>query len=166
MCAPAVVGLAIAAVQAGVTYVGQQQQAKAQGQAIAANAKQQQDTLTTQQWQARGNAAEQMSQRAQAATVERGRLIAASAETGLGGNLTDRFMNQSDFNTGQDITSIQRNAKNTSDQQQLQKQGAYTSSQGRLNTIEQPSLLGAGLQIAGAYANYQAKQVDPKDPTS
>jgi hypothetical protein len=59
--------------------------------------------------------------------------------------------NSSAFNEGQDITSIQRNARNTSQQQDLQQLAISTNTQGQYNTVKQASALGAGLQIAGAY---------------
>lgn len=90
--------------------------------------------MATQQWQARGSAAEQMSERAKAAMQERGRLAVIGADSGLGGALTDKMYNGSAFNEGQDITSIQRNARNTSQQQDLQQLAISTNAQGQTNT--------------------------------
>lgn len=158
MCIPAAAALFIAqAGQAVMSYAGQKQQAKAQENAIRANDAQQMQTMEVQQWQARGAASEQMSERAKAAATERARLTVLSAESGLAGANTDRMFNESAFNAGQDITSIQRNARNTQQQQELEKKSLRTQNEGKFNTIQRPSILGTGLQIAGSYADYKTK---------
>lgn len=162
MCEPVTIAmLAISAVSAAVSYTQAKSAADNQQKAIQANTEQQMKTLVTQQWQARGNAAEQMSARAKAAAVERGRLTVIGAETGLGGVNSNHIFNEADFNAGQDITSIQRNARNIQEQSSLQQRGITAQAQGQLNTISRPSALGAGLQIAAAgasaYGGYQDK---------
>jgi hypothetical protein len=157
MCEPTTIMLGLAIASSAAAYVGTSQAAAAKEKATIANAEQQQDSMLTQQWQARGQAQDQMSQRAKEATQERGRLAVISAESGLAGNTQDRLYNESLFNEGQDITSIQRNARNTQQQSELEKQGIRAQTQGQLNTIERPSALRTGLQIAGDYYGYKAK---------
>lgn len=159
MCDPV---SAIMVATAVVGYVAADEQATKSAQAVRANQEVASKTMETQQWQARGNAAEQMSERAKSAMQERGRLAVIGADSGLGGNLTDKMYNNSAFNEGQDITSIQRNARNTSQQQDLQQLAISTNAQGQYNTIKQASALGAGLQIAGGYYDQQAKAAKPK----
>lgn len=95
---------------------------------------------------------------AQQAAIERGRLRAIQAESGLIGNTQDRIIGESYFNESTDIASIEANRQNEITQSNRQLQGVTTSTQSRLNAIKQPSYLGAGLQIGTAVAGYKQAQ--------
>jgi len=105
----------------------------------------------TQQNQA---AAEQMSERARQAMIETGHLQALAADSGTnGGGSNDRVGNEADFNAGQDIATMQANASSQQRQMVNQLQGNYSQAVSRTASIQQPSLIGTGLQIAGSAVN-------------
>jgi hypothetical protein len=114
--------------------------------------------------QINANAADQMSARARAALIERGRLAAAAAESGLGDN--GRIMSESLFNESADIAHLEANNSANLKQAGLDAQGYAAQSQSRLNTTVRPSLVTTGLQIAseGATAWDKTHPYDPKKP--
>lgn len=131
------------------------QQASAAQDAINADAANQAKAIEEQQAQISKNATDEMQARAQQGAIERGRLRAIQAESGLIGNTQDRIVGESYFNESTDIASIEANRKNSIEQSNRQLQGVATSTQSKLNSIKQPSYLGAGLQIGTAVAGYK-----------
>jgi len=157
MCEPtAMLGLSIATTLLGLADTAQQ--ASAAQDAINADAANQAKAIEEQQAQISKNATDEMQARAQQGAIERGRLRAIQAESGLIGNTQDRIVGESYFNESTDIASIEANRKNEITQSNRQLQGVTTSTQSRLNAIKQPSYLGAGLQIGTAVAGYKQAQ--------
>ncbi|UEP39982.1 hypothetical protein [Burkholderia sp. B21-005] len=110
----------------------------------------------TQQNQA---AAEQMSERARQAMIETGHLQALAADSGTnGGGSNDRVANEANFNAGQDIATMQANASSQQRQMVNQLSGSYAQAVSRTASIQQPSLIGTGLQIAGGAVNAYTSQ--------
>lgn len=156
MCEPtAMLGLSIATTLLNLADTAQQ--AGAAQDAINADAVNQAKAIEEQQAQISKNATDQMQERSQQAAIERGRLRAIQAESGLIGNTQDRIIGESYFNEATDIAAIEANRKNSIEQSNRQLQGITTSAQSKLNSIKQPSLLGAGLQIGTAYATYKQR---------
>jgi hypothetical protein len=92
-----------------------------------------------------------MSERARQAMIETGHLQALSNESGTnGGGSNDRVTNEANFNAGTDIATMQANAESQQRALADQARGAYSTAQQRMSSIHQPSLIGTGLQIAGA----------------
>lgn len=139
-------------------FVQQRGAADAQAAAIQANHEQQMRAYEEQQRQNNAAAAQQMSERAREAMIERARLRVIAGESGLAGISTDRIENQSRFNEGYDIASIEANRSNSAAQLYNEARGLRAQSQSRLNSINRPSLLGSGLQIIGAVAGAGAEQ--------
>lgn len=173
MCEPATISglttltmasMAASAATAIAGYVGQSQAAKRQGDAAQA-AYDSQVTQTknemTQQGQA---AAEQMSERARQAMIETGHLQALAADSGTnGGGSNDRVTNEANFNAGQDIAAMQANASSQQRQMVSQLNGSYAQAVSRTASIQQPSLIGTGLQIAGGALNAYTPQESIKN---
>jgi hypothetical protein len=112
----------------------------------------QQAAILEQQKQITANATDKMTDRAKEAMIERGRLRAIQGESGLSGNTQDRIMRESYFNEGTDISAIEGNRKSAIKQSKLDAEGLRASNQSRINSVKQPSLIGAGLQIGTAIA--------------
>lgn len=163
MCVPAA---AVPLIQAGfaaastvMAYQGQQRAASAQAEAAnsAHNASMMQ--LEEQRRQVNMQTSQEMSERGRQALMERGRLRAAAAEGGVGGNSISRIFGANEFNYGQDLAMMQVNNRNVMRQSAAEASGIAAQTQSRLNSIERPSLLNAGLQIAGigmeGYSKYK-----------
>lgn len=148
-------------VQAATSVLGyfQQQDANAaQNAAIEANHAQQMEAYARQQQQTGAVAAQQMSERAREAMIERGRLRAITAESGLAGVSTDRLEAQSRFNEGYDLATIEANRSNQAQQLYEEAKGLRARSQSQANSLNRPSLIGSGLQIVGSIAGAGAEQ--------
>lgn len=159
MCDPATIMLAVSAASAVASYAQQQDAARKQEHAAEDNYRAQQEQLAQQQKQVNEGAAQQESERARAMLIEQGRLRVASGEAGVYGNSVDRSMNESVFNAGTDITSIENNRRNGILQSGAEGNALRARAQGIINTSQRPSLIGTGLQIAGAY--YGSKTPSP-----
>lgn len=153
--------MAIAAASAAAG--AEQQHEMANRQENAAQAAYDADANQTRAIQAQqtASATEQMSERARQAMVETGHLQALAADSGTnGGGSNDRVTNEANFNAGQDIAAMQANASSAQRQLVSQLNGSYAQAQSRVASVQQPSLIGTGLQIAGgsmsAYNSGQA----------
>lgn len=149
------ISAAMAAASAAVSYVTAEKQADRMSDA---NQRAYDDSVVqarNQQAEQDAQAKDQMSERARQAMVETAHLRALSAESGTAGGTNDRVTNEANFNAGQDLAAIQGNAQSAQRQIAQQARSGYATAQNRQAQIQQPSLIGTGLQIAGAYANYQ-----------
>lgn len=157
MCDPATIMLAVSAASAVASYAQQQDAARKQEHAAEDNYRAQQEQLAQQQKQVNEGAAQQESERARAMLIEQGRLRVASGEAGVYGNSVDRSMNESVFNAGTDITTIENNRRNGILQTGNEANSLRAKAQGIVNTSNRPSALGTGLTIAGQVGGYAAK---------
>lgn len=153
MCDPTM-GLATASLVVGMAssvggFFQQGQQAKANRKALQSDYAQQMDTLQTQYKQTNQQATDEMSQRAREAMIERARLRVAGGESGLFGGSNDRIVNESSFNEGTDMASIESNRQNSLRQIEQEGRGIRAGSVSQMSRIQRPSLIGTGLQIAG-----------------
>lgn len=153
MCDPititTVAGLAISAAGTGAAYLNQQQQAKRTDKALLDQANANNASMGERMKQINANAADQMSQRARAALIERGRLDAAAADSGLGDN-SGRTMFESLFNESTDVAHLQSNNAANLRQAGADALGYTAQVQSNINRVARPSLVDAGLQIGGA----------------
>jgi murein DD-endopeptidase MepM/ murein hydrolase activator NlpD len=154
MCEPTVL-LGLSIVSTLATLADTAQQANANEDALIADANNQVEAIGEQQDQISKKAIDEKQDRSQQAAMERGRLRAIQAESGLIGNTQDRIIGESYFNESTDIASIEANRKNEIAQSNRQLQGVTTSTQSKLNSIKQPNYLGAGLQIGTAVFGYK-----------
>ncbi|QUN41762.1 hypothetical protein KEH56_20660 [Burkholderia cenocepacia] len=159
-----IASMAMSAATAAASYVSQSQAAKRQSDAAQAaydSQVTQTKNETTQQSQA---AAEQMSERARQAMIETGHLQALAADSGTnGGGSNDRVGNEANFNAGQDVAAMQANASSQQRQMVNQLSGSYAQAVSRTASIQQPSLVGTGLQIAGGALNAYTSQESIKN---
>ncbi len=162
MCEPAslslstmtIASMAMSAATAVASYVGQSQAAKRQGDAAQAAYDSQVTQTRNEMAQQTQAAAEQMSERARQAMIETGHLQALAVDSGTnGGGSNDRVTNEANFNAGQDIAAMQANASSAQRQMVSQLDGSYAQAVSRTASIQQPSLIGTGLQIAGGALN-------------
>lgn len=101
----------------------------------------------------------QANDRIHQAQVERARLRAASAESGLSGISVTDVLDNVDFHAGIDVANIDKAEGNA----QL---ASATELQGRLNAIPQPDYIAAGLQIASDAARAYGSPSPASDPNA
>lgn len=157
MCDVATAALVVGVLTTGVSYRAAENNAKAQTEALLRNRDAEQETLDLRQMQINANAADQTSERHRQALVERGRLRTAAGESGLFDN-SGRMLFESFFNEGTDVASIESNRRAGSDQNVLSKRSVDATTKSRFNSIERPSIIGSGLQIAGHGVTYAANR--------
>lgn len=140
----------VAAATAVAGYAQQQQQADKQEasvrQGYAANLNQ----LQVQQTQINQQATDKASAASLEALRETGRLRAIGGDAGALGASFDRQTNEVEMNTGQNIAAIEANRVSAESQATAEGMAAQARATMQLNSIKQPSLIGTGLQIAGA----------------
>lgn len=150
MCNPAAIPLVISVISAGASAYQQIQNNEAQN----AQFEQTNAALTKQQTQVNAAAAQEKFQRSIQGAAERGAIRAANSETNFLGNSTASLFQNSLFNQGTDISTIENNRTNRVDQIQEEKKGASLKT--AANTVSNLAIAGrAGLQIAGAYGDYK-----------
>jgi hypothetical protein len=82
----------------------------------------------------------------------------SNGESGIGGGVSeDRIMNESRFNEGTDMATIEANRMSNLKQTELEAKGMRAGSVRQLSQVKQPSLIGSGLQIAGIYTDHKIK---------
>lgn len=147
----AIASAATAAAGSVASYVAQSQSASRQTDAAQAAYDSSVVQIKNQQVEASQAASAQMSERARQAMVETGHLQALSNESGTnGGGSNDRVTNEANFNAGTDIATMQNTASSQQRSLADQARGAYSTASQRMSSIQQPSLIGTGLQIAGS----------------
>jgi hypothetical protein len=157
MCVdPATAALALTIASSAVSHIGAQQSAKAQDSAIRQNAAINQERMAAQVKQTNDASREEMSERARQAMIERGRLQVIAGESGLSG--FDREINNTFYSESTDIATLESNRRNRIEQMNVEGRAGTASANNQLASVRRPSLLGTGLQIAAAGANYQAGQ--------
>lgn len=163
MCEPTtllMMSLAISAASAGMSYVQGEKNADTQTENLQRAQDQQVDQLNLQQHQADQQAGEQMSDRALEALKETGRLSTIAGELGGAGGSNARIVNEAGFNATHDIATIEANRLNGGTQRGMEVRGIHSNTQSAMNSIQQPSLIGTGLQIGGAavgaYSGYRS----------
>lgn len=154
MCEPISImtaaSLAIGVGSAVSGFVQQGQQAKAADKSAQENYAQQSEALKRQYDQTNKQATDEMSARAREAQIETARLRVLGGESGLSGGSNDRIENESQFNKGTDIAALESNRRNSLTQLYQEGRAIRGDQQARINSIKRPSLIGTGLQIAGA----------------
>lgn len=153
MCDPislSVAVLAIGVASSGFSFMQQSSEASAARKDENANSLLQLQSFKLRTEEENKRSVDEKSTRAIQAQIERGRLRVTTGESGLAGNSNDKILEESLFNEGFDIASIEANRQSKNKQALLERKGLIASSQRRLNNIKKPSLIGAGLQIAGS----------------
>jgi hypothetical protein len=147
----AIASFAASAAGSIATYAAQSSSASRQTDAAQAAYDSSVTQLRNQQVESSQAASAQMSERARQALVETGHLQALANESGTnGGGSNDRVTNEAAFNAGTDIATMENTAASQQRSLADQARGTYATAQQRMSSIQQPSLIGTGLQIAGA----------------
>lgn len=162
MCYPALIGLAISAVSAGVSYSEGNKSAKRQEQAMQSSAEME-NIQTSQLYEQQNQAAmDESSQRHIEWLRELGRMKTAGAETGLMGATENRLERESEATAQRDIATIEANRLKSGQQAGSQAVAGNRRIKADMAGIKRPSLVGTGLQIAGAgvsaYSDYKKSQ--------
>lgn len=161
MCVdPGTAALALSIGSSVFGYASQKKNAAAQQRAIEQADVVNQESYLREEAQAGAQATDRLGVRARDAMIERGKIAAVLAESGLGGGVTaDRITNESRFTEGTDVGAINSNRDATIAQLKAEARGATAGANSRLATIQQPSLIGTGLQIgATSFDQYNKNQ--------
>jgi hypothetical protein len=115
---------------------------------------------SVKQVQVNAQATDKMSQRARDAELANGRINAVSGESGIALN-GDVLSRDSEMSKGMDMATIESNRKNGIVQTEWDAQTYKSQAQDRINKAQSsaPTLLGTGLQIAGAGLDYYGKTI-------
>lgn len=144
MCLPVMAAMAVVeGIQIAYGEVQKRKNAAHQETALREAAKVQQEQIYDQK-------SMQAQQRMHLAQQEKARLRAASAETGLTGISISDVLSNVDFQAGTDVANIQK-----ADANELNASNSMLQS--RLNQIQQPDWIAAGLQIATNTASDYSK---------
>lgn len=167
MCEPTTM-LVLSVAQSALGYIQQSQSAKAQTRALTEENDRQMEATQLQYDQNNKQALDKMSARGREAAIEAARLRVIAGESGIAGGSNDRVLNESAFNYGSDIASIESNRKATNAQLYEEAKSGRARTVSKINAIDRPSLIGTGLQIAGAGVQYDSakkKQAADKKAT-
>ena len=150
--------LAIAsAATAATTYVSGQQTAQATANAASENYNAQLQQNAVRQEEINKQSANDSTERARQAEIERGRMRVVAGESGALGASQDRLINDSLFQEGMDVATIESNRQSSIKQTNVDANSLRAQNQSTANLAyaKAPTLLGTGLQIGAAYGRYQ-----------
>ena len=159
----AIVAATAAAGSAVASYSAGQQMVQATQDAANNNYALQMMQINEQDAEVNKQAANDMNERAKAAQIEQGKLRVIAGESGALGITQDLLLQDSEFQEGTDIATIQANKTSALKQSDVNKLAAYSESQNAVNMAKNkaPTLVGTGLQIASglstAYIGSQGK---------
>jgi hypothetical protein len=163
MAAMAIASVAISAAQAVSQYQGQSAQAKAtdaanaiQRQSIEQAYKNNMTQAVDQYGYKNDEAAQKLQQNAIASRASEATMSTAAGEAGVSGNSVMALQQEYDQKAASFKGDVDYNRLAEDNELQWQMKGFGTQEQSRINSLRpgvQPSLIGAGLQIAGAAAN-------------
>ena len=149
------IAMALPIAGAAFSFIGQSAAAKAADKQSQAGLALQNEAFGAQREEITDVAETEISDRVRQAQIERGQLRTAQGESGLTGS--GRLDKDISFQAGTDISRIQKNTerriKDTKRQQGSARHRAVTDSL----KVSRPSLIGTGLQIAGAVETHRKK---------
>lgn len=148
----AIVAASAAVAGAGASYYQGQENIKTTSEAAARNAQIQNQALEEQRDQIGQQAANDMTERARAAQIEQGKLRVIAGESGALGLSQDRLLEDSAFQAGTDMATIESNRESALKQTDLTGLSNYNQNTSVVNQAKNraPTLLGTGLQIASS----------------
>ena len=153
MCSPAALPI-LTGIGAITSFIGQSAAAKAQDKQIQAGYALQSEAFAAQRQEIQDTAETEISDRVRQAQIERGQLRVAQGESGLTGASHNRLERDVQFQAGADISRIQKNAENRTKASKREQAGARHRAKTNALQIRRPSIIGTGLQIAGAGVDY------------
>lgn len=145
----------IAAASAAVAYDSGQRQLYATTKAAYDNQVIQNQQLEEQRLQIGKQAANDETERMRAAQLEEGKLRVITGESGALGLSADKLLQDSKFQLGSDISTIESNKISSMKQTDLTGYANYANSVSTVNQAASraPTLLGTGLQIGAGVTN-------------
>lgn len=143
---------------AAFNYLTQSERAANQEAALRTQAAQQSEAANARAVEDRNNMVEQASQSAIETRKATAALRVAAGEAGVTGNTVDRTNREADQRLATDIATIESNRRSLAAQTGRDMQSIATGAGARISGIQRPSLIGTGLQIAGAYNDYETRQ--------
>lgn len=154
----AITAAAIAAAAAAASYDQGQRQLYATSKAAYDNQVNQNKQLEEQRAQIAKQAANDTTERHRAAQLEEGKLRVITGESGALGLTSQKLIQDSEFQLGSDIATIEANKISAMKQTDLSGMSNYAQNMSTVNqaTNRAPTLLGTGLQIGAIGANYLA----------
>lgn len=169
MCEPATI-LAVAATTSALaaaggaymSYQNGQDQIEATSRAAYDNQVLQNQQLQAQRDEIAKQSANDMTERSRQAQIEQGHLRVISGESGALGLTQDKLLQDSSFQQGTDIATIEANRTSAMKQTDLTGLSNYNQNVSAINQAKNraPTLLGTGLQIGGSlgssYMGYRA----------
>ena len=159
----AIAAASASAIGAGASYVQGQQTASATASAAARNQELQNQQIKEQQVQLMNKATNDETERMRAAQMEQGKLRVISGESGALGLTQDKLLQDSNFQEGSDIATIEANKNTELKQTSINSLANYNQNTSAVNSAynKAPTLLGTGLQIGGglakSYVGYNKK---------
>jgi len=144
----------------------QSQAAEAQSAAIANEQNAKNAAIQAQALENRQNLTEQASQAAIDEKVATAQLRAVAGESGLSGGSQERVVSQAQVTYGRDIATIEANRIRSDAQASRGIVANNASASAKQASVVRPSIIGTGLQIAGAYNDYQTRQEAKRVPTA
>jgi hypothetical protein len=144
------------AAAAVASYVQADRQAKAQTEAIEEENRLQQADLARQQEQQREAAAAQMNDHARRSFKDASLFDAVVGEFGEG-NSTDRAAAVRDIQAGEQFATLSRNSALTLQEAAFQGAAMRSQALAKINSIQRPSIIGTGLQLASIGIDYKTR---------
>lgn len=150
----AYIAIAVAAAGAAVSYDSGQRQLYATSKAAYDNQVLQNKQLEEQRAQIAKQSANDETERRRAAQVEQGKLRVITGESGALGLSAQNLMEDSAFQEGSDISTIESNKLSAMKQTDFTGMANYNQNTSMVNqaSTKAPTLVGTGLQIAGSTA--------------
>jgi len=164
----AMASFGLSAAQTVMSYGAGQDQADAANKAAWDNYYANKEIMNQQALEISQDANNQESERSIQAKIEQAKIRTIAGEAGIAGASVDAQLKDSKFQASRDIASIETNKANALKQNRNELQGTYSRAQSQANEAEskRPSLLGAGLQIAGAGLTYAKNTSGTKSTTT
>lgn len=174
MCDPATAMFVVAATAAATTYIQYEDQkdaAKKQTRMLEDSLEKDRANTSVQYEQIQESAKDDQAQLHTQMLIDKARLRAINAESGLAGATQDRTALELENNASADMATLEQNRERKVVNAASQSQARGTQASIQLSGIRKPSSLGAGLQIVGygaqGYASYKnASAKAPSTPQS
>ena len=149
MCIPIDPMTLITIASSVVGFIGDSQAAADQEQQVLEQQRIYNQQLVAQQGELNEDAAQQTSEATLEARKKRAALRVAAGESGLTGNFIEALEGGVQADLGTARARIEKQRQRNQKQIEREKGGVKSRTQGALNSVERPSIVGTGLQIAG-----------------
>lgn len=152
MCDPvtlAVTAVGVSAATTGLSFLGQQQAAKSNAQAANVTAANSYNDIGRRGVQIDQQNSENILSSLIDRTAAQGAISASASAMGTGVATTDQISNAAAFGAGRNASIDQLNSDNQRGQLTSDRTGVSLRRQSQINSVQGPSLIGLGFQLAG-----------------